>query len=231
MDQERGLSSTEQNRYRPAGLAVLAASLVMSACAVQPAYKTPHMATPPGWQARLPHDGSVDNLIGWWERFDDPAVADLIRTAETGSPTLTKAVARINGARATLASSKSEAWPTLSSTASAQRAKSSIALGDTTITSLTTTRSVEQDASWEIDLFGKVRASRESSQAQLQARIDDWHDARVSLAAEVASDYVQYRACRQLARAYQESAASYAQTQPLHSKTSLAKNGSSRWSN
>ncbi len=179
---------------------------------MQPTYQAPQTITATGWHAERPHDGKVENLVDWWGHFDDPAVAELIRMAETGSPTLAKAVARINGARATLASSKADAWPSVTGSGSVTRAKSVAAVGDTTGTSLTTTRSVGQDASWEIDLFGKLRSSRESSQAQLEARIDDWHDARVSLAAEVADDYVQYRACRQLVRAYQQSAQSYAQT-------------------
>jgi len=151
-------------------------------------------------------------LVDWWRRFDDPAVAELIDLAEVGSPTLAKAAARINGARAALASSNADAWPSLNGSGSASRAKSTVSLGNTTITNLSTARSAGLDASWEIDLFGRIRSARESSQAQLEARVDDWHDARVSLAAEVADNYVQYRACRQLYRAYQQSAASYAQT-------------------
>ncbi len=210
---ERALNGMEQNRTRRPWLAAMASSLALCACALQPSYQAPQAVAATGWQAELPHGGKVDNLVGWWEHFDDPAVAELVRMAEAGSPTLAKAVARINGARATLASSNAGAWPSLTGSGSVTRAKSAVALGGATVSGLTTTRSAGADASWEIDLFGKQRSARESSQAQLDARIDDWHDARVSLAAEVADDYVQYRACRQLARAYAQSAASYAQTE------------------
>ncbi|XRD86191.1 efflux transporter outer membrane subunit [Dyella acidisoli] len=203
----------EQNPHHLKWLVAIASSLLLSACALQPAYKAPHMATATGWQAERPHDGNVENLVDWWGRFDDPAVAELIRTAEINSPTLAKAVARISEARATVTSTRADAWPTLTDDGSVTRAKSAITLGKTNVTSLTTTRSNAQDASWEIDLFGKVRSSRESAQAQLEARVDDWHDARVSLAAEVADDYVQYRACSQLILAYQQAATSYAQTE------------------
>lgn len=206
-------------RCRRAWLATAIAScLTLCACALQPPYRAPKVVDATGWQAELPHGGRVENLVDWWRRFDDPAVAELIRTAETDSPTLAKAVARIDEARATVVSNGSAAWPSLTGSGSVTRAKSSMSLGNETFTSLATTRSGELDASWELDLFGKVRSSRESAKAQLQSRIDDWHDARVSLAAEVADDYVQYRACRQLVRAYEESAASYAQTE----KTTLA---------
>lgn len=207
------MNELEQNRRHRAWLAAIASSLALCACALQPPYQVPQLVEATGWQAELPHGGSVENLVDWWRGFDDPAVAELIRTAEADSPTLAKAVARINDARATLASSSADAWPALTGSGSLMREKSVVNVGNTVASSLTTTRSGTLDASWELDLFGKVRSGRESSQAQLEARIDDWHDARVSLAAEVADNYVQYRACRQLAHAYEESAASYAKTE------------------
>ncbi|TKC86979.1 efflux transporter outer membrane subunit [Trinickia terrae] len=204
----------QHHRRRRAWLAAIASScLALCACALQPPYQAPKVVEATGWQAELPHGGSVENLVDWWRRFDDPAVAELIRTAEADSPSLAKAVARIDDARATLTSDSSGAWPSLTGSGSVTRAKSSVSFGNEVFTSETTTRSGELDASWELDLFGKVRSARQSSQAQLQARIDDWHDARVSLAAEVADDYVQYRACRQLVSADEESAASYAHTE------------------
>lgn len=212
------MNEIDQHRRRRARLSAIAGSLALCACALQPSYETPKVIETTGWQAELPHGGSVENLVDWWRRFDDPAVAELVRTAETDSPTLAKAVARIDDARATVVSDSSGAWPSLTGSGSLTRAKSAVSLGNEVFTSLATTRSGELDASWELDLFGKVRSSRESAKAQLASRIDDWHDARVSLAAEVADDYVQYRACRQLAGAYEESAASYAQTE----KTTLA---------
>ena len=52
-------------------------------------------------------------------------------------------------------------------------------------------------SSWEIDLFGKRFREREASLARANARVADWHDGRVSVAAEVANSYVQYRFCEQ----------------------------------
>ena len=61
-------------------------------------------------------------------------------------------------------------------------------------------------ASWEIDLFGGLARQRESREANLAASISSWHDARVSLAAEVANAYVNYRHCEiQLAQSADES--------------------------
>ncbi|WP_163980765.1 TolC family protein, partial [Raoultella ornithinolytica] len=56
----------------------------------------------------------------------------------------------------------------------------------------------QADASWEIDLFGGKRRSLEGADARLTASEADWHDARVSLAAEVANTYLQQRECEAL---------------------------------
>ncbi|MDP3138974.1 MAG: efflux transporter outer membrane subunit, partial [Burkholderiaceae bacterium] len=75
-----------------------------------------------------------------------------------------------------------------------------------------TSRSASLDASWEIDLFGKLQRNATAAQARIDARQAQWHDARVSLAAEVADTYVQYRGCRQLHNAYERSALSRTRT-------------------
>src|SRR6185436_1259959 len=106
------------------------------------------------------------------------------------------AAANIAAARAALGSARASAAPSLSGSASVSRSRQRT----DGVTSDTTTRSGGLDASWEIDLFGKLRRGREAAQARLDARGADWHEARVSLAAEVADSYVQYRACRLLAR-------------------------------
>lgn len=125
-------------------------------------------------------------LRDWWAQFNDPALLKLIEQAEAGSPTLAQAWAKIEQARATLDTSSANALPSLSASASNSRSQ--------TQTSLSTTRSAGLDASWELDLFGKLRRTSEAAQARVEARVADWHDARVSLAAEVADTYVQYRA-------------------------------------
>ena len=184
-------------------IACLAAWL--SGCALQPAYERPAASVAGQWQTPPPHGGSVEALADWWQRFDDGNVAVLVRQAETDSPTLAQALAQIDGARATLASAGAASLPDLSAGGSVTRGKQAPA-------DVTTIRSGGLDASWEADLFGRQRSGRESARAQLQARVDDWHDARVSLAAEVADSYVQYKACRQLAAAYQAQADSQGQT-------------------
>lgn len=175
--------------------------LGLSACTtVGPDYKAPAIAVPLQWQAPTPHSGSGAALEDWWEQFVDPVLAGLIKTAAADSPSLDKAWASIESARANLASVRSGLAPSVDGGASVTRSRQQQGGAIDTLTS----RSAGFDASWELDLFGKVRRSAEAAQARLQARVGEWHEASVSLAAEVADTYVRYRGCRLLVDAYEQ---------------------------
>lgn len=186
------------------------ASLVLAACAAGPTYSGPVSTAPVAWQSVLPHGGNVDAMHNWWQQFDDPTVAQLIAFAEADSPSLVKAWAGIEKARATLTTARSGSLPSVDGSASLTRSHQQSMLGAAT-TGMT--RSAGLDAAWEIDLFAKVRRNAEAAAARADARVADWHDARVSLAAEVADTYVRYRACGLLADAYQRERASMAETE------------------
>ncbi len=186
------------------------ASLVLAACAAGPTYSEPVPTAPAVWQAVLPHDGNLGTMRDWWQQFDDPTVAQLIALAEADSPSLVKAWAGIEKARATLTTARAAGQPAVNGSASLTRARQQTMAGAVTTS---TTRSAGLDAAWELDLFAKVRRSTEAAEARAHAREADWHDARVSLAAEVADTYVQYRACELLTDAYERERASTAQTE------------------
>lgn len=182
----------------------------LAACATARLDDAPQPRAPLAWQAPLPHGGSAGELQQWWQQFDDARIGRLVAMAERGSPTLAQAWAAIEKARATLRSTRAQALPGVSGSASASRSNQ---LQSGQAGAIGTSRSAGFDASWEIDLFGKVRRNAQASEARVEARTADWHDARVSLAAEVADTYVQYRACVLLADAYRRDAASTATTE------------------
>lgn len=203
-------------KSHPAGRRALACfgvalGLALSGCAVGPDYHPPAPTVAATWQAALPHEGSVDAMVGWWRQFDDPVLSQLIARAEGDSPSLDKAWANIEKARATLTTTRAAGLPSLSGSGSVSRGKQQQIPGSAPV--LATSRSADLDASWELDLFGKVRRNAQAAQARIDARVDDWHDARVSLAAEVADTYVQYRACGLLAEAYERELASMTDTE------------------
>lgn len=195
--------------------AIVASSLLAGGCTVGPDYRRPILAVPTAWQARQPHDGKAQELSLWWSRFGDPVLSRLQSAAEANSPTLDEAVARIVQARATLTSRRADALPSVTTQAGHETVKSLNGSSQQTFQTAISGLQDELDASWEIDLFGKVRRTNEAARARISARIDDWHDARTSLAAEVADDYARFRGCQRMADIYQGQADSQQETARL----------------
>lgn len=168
------------------------------------------------WQAPLPHGGLSAELASWWRGFDDPLLPGLIDAAQAASPSLVSARARIERARATLAASDAVARPRLDAAAAVQRARSvpeapaasSAALG--------------VQAAWEIDLFGAVAAGQRASAQRLRGAEAGWHEARVSLAADVATAYVNLRGCEAQLQQAQADAASRETTARLTDQSATA---------
>lgn len=183
-------------------------AIALSGCVLGPDYQVPAVPVAAKWQAPLPHGASVAALTDWWQQFDDPALAELLRLAEADSPSMDQAAANIALARATLDTRSAEALPSLESTLSKGRGgqqKGSVSQAGSG-------SSAQFDAAWEIDLFGKLHRNNEAASSRVEARVDDWHDARVTLAAQVGDDYVQYRGCQKLVLAYKDQAQSQQDT-------------------
>lgn len=151
----------------------------------------PPPSAPPAWQAPRPHEGEPQALARWWERFDDPQLGALVARAQADNPTLAQAVARIAQARAQLTVAGAALSPTLDGNLAASRTSNNFPPPTLTYTAVTS----RVDAAWELDLFGGRRAGIAAAQAQADAAAAQWHDARVSLAAEVALNYLSLRAC------------------------------------
>ncbi len=158
----------------------------------------------------MPHGGQEAKLIDWWSQFKDPVLTRLLQAAEADSPTLEKSAAVIAQSRAAIVSSRADLFPSLNGQLSSTRASATPPL-----TGTQSTTGVTVDAAWEIDLFGSVRRATEAARARLQGAERDWHEARVSLAAEVATDYTNYRACQLLVVADQHETDSRRETARL----------------
>ncbi|GJJ00949.1 membrane protein [Duganella rhizosphaerae] len=191
---------------RAAALAVVAA---LSACATQA--PAPHVAAlaPQQWQAPLPHNGSQADLASWWSRQADALLVQLIESAQAVSPTIATAGSRIAQSRAERVAAGAALAPSLDASVNASRSnqQSTLPMGTTSQAAL--------QASWEIDLFGGNRAARDAAQARLDSAHAGWHDARVSVAAEVANQYYGLRACEQLLAVAKQDAASRSDTARL----------------
>ncbi|MDL2328236.1 efflux transporter outer membrane subunit [Desulfosarcina sp. OttesenSCG-928-A07] len=173
--------------------------LFFSACAaVGPDYVAPAPKMPDDWQTQL-QDGLKDDpasaelLARWWDTLDDPLLTELILQALKDSPDIRQAIARVRQSRASRSMARSAYYPTLDADGSVTTQRKSR-------DSSNTSSGVEQewyeggfDAGWEIDVFGGVRRSVEAADADLQAVEADLENVRVTLAAEVARNYLEAR--------------------------------------
>lgn len=193
--------------------------LPLAGCSVIEEYIKPNPVKVTQWQAPLPHQGKVASLQDWWAQFNDPVLNTLQAEAQKESPSLELALANIRSARANLGSAYAQGFPTLSATTSFTESKgANAALGASTIKITSGTL----DASWEVDLFGKIKAAKQAARAQLESQEVAWHDARISLAAEVANNYVNYRACQASVEALQQAMDSRKETARLTAISSKA---------
>lgn len=176
----------------PVGLALLA---VTGCLTVGPDYSRPKTPVPAAWtrEGRPAAKTAADEtaaLSHWWSVFHDPVLTDLVERARTGNLDVRQAEARLRQARAQRAWAVADQSPTVAANASASRSRGSKETGGGQTTS---TYANSLDASWELDLFGGKRRAVESAEASVQASEASLSDVQVSLMAEVALNYVEYR--------------------------------------
>ena len=189
-------------------LATAVAGLIATGCAsLDPGPVRQPEPAASSWIAPLPHSGQTASLEAWWQTFHDEPLRALQQAAQRSNPDLDRALAAIGRARADLIIGRAVSLPQLSLQSNVTSA------GDLHYASYrTTSTSHLLDASWETDLFGRNRRNVAALEAERDALGADWHNARVSIAAEVATNYIDYRGCRQRARAYLDQDASYRKT-------------------
>lgn len=196
----------------------VAATVLLAGCASALPVPAPGSAAAPvagQWNAPLPHNGRLTDLTQWWAQFDDPLMLRLIDAGQQVSPTLAQASARIGDARAARIARTAVLLPSLDARFSSSRERSEPGAPIGTVSS------AGFQLGWELDLFGAGRAAADAAQARLESRQAGWHDARISVAAEVATTYVELRACEALAQQTEIDARSRARTEQI---TGLAAN-------
>ncbi len=133
----------------------------------------------------------------------DEGLASLIEAAQANSPALAKAVARMDEARASAGQAVASASPQLSLNAATSRGDRNSQTG-----AIQTQHSATWQASWELDLFGRLRHQQAAAQMRLQASVLDAVATRLALQAQVADTVVQHRACAVQSQLRQADAAS-----------------------
>jgi len=170
--------------------------LLLSGCAVGPDYKRTDVAaiTPPDWHWKMAEPRDQAPKGNWWEVFQDGQLTSLEKTAVENNQNLRAAVARVDKARAGARLTASEFFPdvTLEASAARERTTQNAPNGGIPFKLPSFTQnsfSVPLDLSYEIDLWGRVRRSFESAQAQAQATVADYQNVLLTLQSDVAVNY------------------------------------------
>ncbi len=155
--------------------------------------EAPGAALPVAWNAPLPAGVAVlpqaDDLARWWERFGDPQLSALVAQALQAHPSALSAQAALRQARAQARVQAAGMLPDVSLSGSAQRSRSGGQTGNSFQVGL--------DAGWEPDLFGRLDAGVQASEADARAAQASLEQVHVSLSAEVALQYIALRSLQQ----------------------------------
>jgi NodT family efflux transporter outer membrane factor (OMF) lipoprotein len=132
-------------------------------------------------------------IRSWWTVFKDPLLTGYIEAAAAQNLDLMTAAARVKEARARLGIVTGDQYPLVDAVGDASLLQSSTNIEPGTPLVTTSRHTVGLDASWELDLFGRVRRSIEAATADLEATEEDRVDVMISLYAEVARTYLVVR--------------------------------------
>ena len=176
-------------------LLAVGAMLALCSCANTGSRETIKSAVvvPAAWQQGTASSGALDTatLTRWWERFNDPVLNDLIVGALRSSPDMRSALSKISEYRARRGIEQAALFPSLSASASGGGTRTRN--HDTNIVTTSESYSASLDASWQVDLFGMQKLTLNAASADLARTEENYYGAQVSLAAEVATAYVNLR--------------------------------------
>jgi multidrug efflux system outer membrane protein len=170
----------------------------LAGCSVGPDYSRPAAPVPPAYsdetnQWKIAEPRAHLPRGNWWEIFEDAELNRLEADANAANQDLKAAVAVFEQARAFVDVNRANYFPHVSANPSVTRELDSANRPVNGISSRIpikyTTYTVPLDASYEVDLWGRVRRTVESARANAEASRDDVETVRLSIQAEVASDY------------------------------------------
>lgn len=176
---------------RHAALAV--AAFALAACAVGPDYRRPDVEVPAaykenqGWVVASPAD---DRPRGdWWTVYGDPDLDALEAAAVGRNQSIAQAEASYRAALALVEAARASYFPTVGAEAGFTRSGNGAGAPGSTRNN----RTVSLSASWEVDLWGRIRRQVESQRATADASAADLANLALSTQAAIAADYFQLR--------------------------------------
>jgi len=164
----------------------------LTGCAVQPDYRRPAVELPAAWAESAQNPSKDGN---WWRVFGDPALEALVAEALARNSDLARAAARVDEARALLGQAEAPYFPSVDGTFSRNRTLSSAATGllPPGIERERNNYRAALNVSYEVDLWGRLRATTQAARADLLASQAARETVRITLAADLAKGWFALR--------------------------------------
>lgn len=195
------MSSTSLNHsLRP--MTLFAMALTLSACTLGPDYQRPDVPIAAefkqaeGWKVAAPADSLQRGE--WWTLYGDAELNALVGRLNVSNQNLAAAEAQYRQARALVRGARSQLFPTIGGSAGVTRggqgtSSSPTLQSQSSGSGVSESYSVGLDASWELDIWGRLRRNLEANQANMQASAADLAAVRLSLQSELVQTYLRLR--------------------------------------
>ena len=175
-------------------VAVLLPACLLAACAAGPDYKRPDMALPEAWPVQQDESAHKANSADeqWWHLYADPTLDRLEEEALAHNSDIQVAAARVLEMQAQAGISRADLYPTVSAHMMGSRTKSTLAGAvprPATLPRIQNLSHTSLDASYELDLWGKLRRASEAARADLLSAESAQETVRLTLTAQVAQQY------------------------------------------
>ena len=164
--------------------ATLLAGLLTACAAVGPDYEQPELATPATFGEGSAESVEAEQIAQWWRGFGDDQLSELVDDVLGQNLDLASAVERVEIARASYGIAIADFYPQVGSAATYGRGR------QLPFNPTTDQYTVGLNASWELDLFGRIRRSAQSALASFEAQIEDYHGVQLALVVETVSTYL-----------------------------------------
>ena len=184
-------------------MTLAALAVLLAACNIGPRYTRPSTPAVPAykelgapnviegsWKAAQPRDEAARGK--WWEIFQDRQLNALEEKVDISNQNIAVAAANVQAARALIRQARAEYFPAFTANPGMTNSRISTAFGQTFGANFNTF-SLPLEASWEPDLWGRIRKTVQSNTFAAQATVADLENARLSAQSDLATDYYEVR--------------------------------------
>ena len=198
---------------------VAVALIGVTACTtLGPEYKKPEVVTPPAYRFEPAVVAATANTA-WWQQFGDPVLDELIATALANNYNVQIAAANVEQALGIVTQTRSALYPQLGYSASGEKLRSPETGLTAAIPNFPNPQETYQamlSASWELDLWGRIRNLSEAAQASMLATEEARRGVILTLVSSVANSYIILRGLDEQLIVAQNTLATYAESVRLY---------------